>query len=136
VAHVVLTAVLALASITAAVLARSALRCWWAQRAGRPYELPVRHGGTVLRAAGSAAACAVAMTLLLAAPGADQPPPRTGVARFVAAPPPATALTQAQTAAARSAAPHHRPPRARHPATADGRHPGVAAPAVRLSQSR
>jgi hypothetical protein len=86
VAHVVLTAVLALASITAAVLARSALRCWWAQRAGRPYELPVRHGGTVLRAAGSAAACAVAMTLLLAAPGADQPPPRTGVARFVAAP--------------------------------------------------
>lgn len=53
-------ALLALAAaVTMAALARSALRHWWAQRAGRPYELPVAYAGTVLRASGAALAGAV-----------------------------------------------------------------------------
>jgi hypothetical protein len=85
VAHVVLIALLALASITAAALARSALRYRWAQRAGLPYELPVRHFGTALRTAGAATAAATALAVAAALPAApDAAPP--AVARFAAAP--------------------------------------------------
>jgi hypothetical protein len=88
VAHVVVNVLLVLAGSTTAALARSALRYWWAQRAGHPYGLPVRHGGTVLRAAGASVAFAVTMTLL-AVPEEERPPHSTAVPRFVAAPVPA-----------------------------------------------
>ncbi|MDX3357588.1 hypothetical protein PV703_30650, partial [Streptomyces sp. ME01-24h] len=55
---VVLYALLTAAGAVAVALARSALRHWWQQRAGRAYELPVRRAGTVLRGSGSALAAA------------------------------------------------------------------------------
>ncbi|MDX2703941.1 hypothetical protein PV350_13870 [Streptomyces sp. PA03-6a] len=72
---VVLYALLTAAGAVAVALARSALRHWWEQRAGRAYELPVERTGTVLRGAGSAlAAAVVAVTLAVWSPSA--PPPR------------------------------------------------------------
>ncbi|MFE2426995.1 hypothetical protein ACFXJ5_09615 [Streptomyces sp. NPDC059373] len=62
-----LTAVLG--SVATAVLARSALRHWWAERAGRPYELPVAYAGTVLRATGAAVAAGVAAGAICWGPG-------------------------------------------------------------------
>ncbi|MDX3238466.1 hypothetical protein PV392_22800 [Streptomyces sp. ME03-5709C] len=86
---VVLYALLTAAGAVAVALARSALRHWWQQRAGRAYELPVRRAGTVLRGAGSALAAAVATTLavcLPAGPGDRTPPPPGRVT--AAGPPP------------------------------------------------
>src|SRR5206468_3905752 len=51
------------AAVTATVLTRRALRHWRAERAGRPYELPENHLGTVLRAAAATTAAAVTATL-------------------------------------------------------------------------
>ncbi|MFF7211166.1 hypothetical protein ACFZAU_11615 [Streptomyces sp. NPDC008238] len=77
---VVLYALLTVAGAVAVVLARSALRHWWEQRAGRAYELPVERAGTLLRGAGSGLAAAVAITLgVCLAPGSGAPslsPPR------------------------------------------------------------
>lgn len=65
---IVLYALLTVAGAVAVALARSALRHWWEQRAGRAYELPVEHAGTVLRGAGSALAAAVAITVAVCLP--------------------------------------------------------------------
>ncbi|MDX2812005.1 hypothetical protein ABZ312_09165 [Streptomyces sp. NPDC006207] len=85
---VVLYALLTAAGAVAVALARSALRHWWEQRAGRAYELPVERTGTVLRGAGSVLAAAGAVTLAVWSPSgpADPslPPPRPVTA---AAPP-------------------------------------------------
>lgn len=52
-----------LITFTAAVsLGRSALRAWWAQRAGEAYELPSAYGGAVVRAAGAAVLALIALT--------------------------------------------------------------------------
>nr|BAW27667.1 hypothetical protein [Streptomyces sp. SoC090715LN-17] len=69
---VVLYALLTAAGAVAVLLARSALRHWWEQRAGRVYELPVKRVGTLLRGAGSALAACVVILL------ADHLPPGTG----------------------------------------------------------
>ncbi|MFJ4849194.1 MULTISPECIES: hypothetical protein [unclassified Streptomyces] len=50
-----------LAGAAALLLARSALRHWWEQRAGRVYELPVAYGGAVLRAVGAVLAVGAAV---------------------------------------------------------------------------
>ncbi|MGW3241946.1 hypothetical protein [Streptomyces sp. NPDC001070] len=87
---VVLYALLTAAGAVSVALARSALRHWWEQRAGRAYELPVERTGTVLRGAGSALAAAVAITLAVCMPSGagdrSHSPPRPVTA---AAPPPA-----------------------------------------------
>ena len=54
----------ALAAATATVLALSALRHWWAERAGRPYELPVNRTGTAVRATAAALAAVAAAAVL------------------------------------------------------------------------
>lgn len=54
----------ALAAATATALALSALRHWWAERAGRPYELPVNRTGTAVRATAAALAAAAALAVL------------------------------------------------------------------------
>ncbi|MFF3562021.1 hypothetical protein ACFYXS_18430 [Streptomyces sp. NPDC002574] len=57
---VLLYALPALAGAAALLLARSALRHWWEQRAGRVYELPVAYGGAALRAGGAVLALGAA----------------------------------------------------------------------------
>ncbi len=86
---VVLYALLTAAGAVAVALARSALRHWWEQRAGRAYELPVERTGTVLRGAGSALAAAVAITLGVCSPsGPRDPSPSPPRPVTAAAPPP------------------------------------------------
>lgn len=61
VAEVVLLYALPVTAAAAALtLARSALRHWWEQRAGRVYELPVAYGGAALRAGGAVLAVGAA----------------------------------------------------------------------------
>ncbi|SEG27725.1 hypothetical protein SAMN05216223_104156 [Actinacidiphila yanglinensis] len=59
----VLVLLLLLAAGASAVLALRALRHWYGERAGRVYELPVDHRGTLLRAGASSVAALVAATV-------------------------------------------------------------------------
>lgn len=71
-ADVLLSTVLVLAVVAAVGLARSGLRHWWAEHAGRVYELPVDRRGTVLRAAAAGGAAVLAIVVavpLLSGPG-------------------------------------------------------------------
>lgn len=62
-ADVVLSVLLLAATAAAVLLAHRALRHWWAERAGRPYELPADRLGTALRAGAAGAAALVAASL-------------------------------------------------------------------------
>ncbi|MEW2519085.1 hypothetical protein [Actinacidiphila alni] len=90
--------VLLLAALAAtALLAHRALRHWWAERAGRPYELPADRLGTALRAgaAGAAALAAVGLAVpLLTGPDGDRAPEGRAAAA-PSAPPPAPRRTPA-----------------------------------------
>ncbi|MYX36034.1 MULTISPECIES: hypothetical protein [Streptomycetaceae] len=87
---VVLYALLTVAGAAAVALARSALRHWWEQRAGRVYELPVERAGTVLRGAGSALAAAVAITLGVCLPPGPGSPSLSPHRQVTAAGPPSS----------------------------------------------
>ena len=87
---VVLYALLTVAGAAAVALARSALRHWWEQRAGRVYELPVERAGTVLRGAGSALAAAVAITLGVCLPSGPGAPSLSAHRPVTAAGPPSS----------------------------------------------
>ncbi|MEV6009186.1 hypothetical protein AB0M29_20530 [Streptomyces sp. NPDC051976] len=85
-ADVVLSVLLLAAAAAALLLAQRALRHWWAQRAGRPYELRVDHRGTVVWSGAAVVAAAVAIALavpLLSGPAAA-PAPRVVVATAAA----------------------------------------------------
>lgn len=76
-ADTVLTVLLLAAAGATLRLTAGAVRHWRGQRAGRPYELPVDHRGTALRAAGAAAAAVTASALgaaLLTSGGPAHPP--------------------------------------------------------------
>lgn len=64
-ADVVWSVLVVLAGAAAVLLGHRALRHWWAERAGRAYELPVDRGGTALRAAAAGAAALLAGVLAL-----------------------------------------------------------------------
>ncbi|HEY3478200.1 MAG TPA: hypothetical protein VGL02_04790 [Streptomyces sp.] len=96
-ADVVLSVLLLAAAAAALLLAQRALRHWWVQRAGRPYELRVDHRGTVLWSAAAVVAAAVAIALavpLLSGPD-PAPGPRVVVAAAPVTPPPAPPRTPA-----------------------------------------
>lgn len=93
-ADVVLSVLLLAATAAAVLLAHRALRHWWSERAGRPYELPADRLGTALRAgaAGVAALTAVCLAVPLLADSrgsghADQAPAGKPVAEAAVAPP-------------------------------------------------
>jgi hypothetical protein len=71
-----------LAAASSVLLGHRALRHWWAERAGRAYELPVDRTGTALRtgAAGAAALLAAALAVPLFGGGSGQDGAGTGVA--------------------------------------------------------
>ncbi|CAG6398537.1 hypothetical protein NMG29_06145 [Streptomyces cocklensis] len=71
-ADVVRSVTVVLAAASAVLLGHRALRHWWAERAGRAYELPVDRTGTALRAgaAGAAALLAAALAVPLVLGGA------------------------------------------------------------------
>jgi hypothetical protein len=100
-----------LGAVATAALARSALRHWWAERAGRPYELPVAYAGTVVRAAGAAVAAAVVAVAICWGSGLGGGPGGAHPAHIAAEPAPA-----------RAPAPPVRP--RRNPAPAPARDPG------------
>lgn len=79
-----------LAGAAAVLLGHRALRHWWAERAGRAYELPEDRTGTALRAgaAGAAALLAAALALPLFGGGSDQEPIGTSAAAPAAVPSP------------------------------------------------
>lgn len=96
-ADVVLSVLLLLAAAAALLLAQRALRHWWVQRAGRPYELRVDHRGTVLWSGAAVVAAAVAIALavpLLSGPK-EVPGPRVVVAAAPVTTPPGPTRTPA-----------------------------------------
>ncbi|MET9218805.1 hypothetical protein ABZX65_08540 [Streptomyces sp. NPDC003300] len=62
-ADVVLSVLLLAATAAAVLLAHRALRHWWSERAGRPYELPADRLGTALRAGAAGVAALTALSL-------------------------------------------------------------------------
>jgi hypothetical protein len=105
-----------LAGAAAVLLGHRALRHWWAERAGRAYELPVDRTGTAVRAgaAGAAALLAAALAVPLLVGGG---PAGTGTA--AAAPEPAPAPVVVPSPPARTPEPAPPPPEVRtlgHPA--------------------
>lgn len=114
-ADVVRSVTMVLAAASAVLLGHRALRHWWAERAGRAYELPVDRTGTALRtgAAGAAAllAAALALPLLGGSSGQD------GAGAGSAAPAPAPVVVPSPPA--RTPEPAPPPPEVRtlgHPA--------------------
>ncbi|WP_433890325.1 hypothetical protein [Streptomyces sp. CA-111067] len=95
-ADVVLSVSLLLAAAAAVILALRAVRHWWSERAGQPYELPADHRGTMLWAAAAGVAAVVAVVLavpLLVGGG----PAKPGRGTPAAAPPPVLAPAPAHT---------------------------------------
>ncbi|WP_052397359.1 hypothetical protein [Streptomyces sp. NRRL F-5123] len=64
-ADVVWSVLVVLAGAAAVLLGHRAVRHWWAERAGRVYELPVDRNGTVLRAGAAGTAALLAGVLAL-----------------------------------------------------------------------
>ncbi|MBD0740305.1 hypothetical protein [Streptomyces sp. CBMA29] len=101
-ADVVLSVLLLAATAAAVLLAHRALRHWWSERAGRPYELPADRLGTALRAgaAGVAALTALALAVPLLSDSrdtgrADLAPAGESSAEAAATVPPAPSRTPA-----------------------------------------
>ncbi|WUH92802.1 hypothetical protein OG900_23615 [Streptomyces sp. NBC_00433] len=89
-ADVVQSVTMVLAGAAAVLLGHRALRHWWAERAGRAYELPVDRTGTAVRAgaAGAAALLAAALAVPLFGGGGDEVGTGAAAPALVAVPPP------------------------------------------------
>ncbi|WP_333771260.1 hypothetical protein, partial [Streptomyces sp. IBSBF 2435] len=84
-ADVVWTVLIVLAGAAAVLLGHRALRHWWAERAGRAYELPEDRTGTAVRAGAAGAAALLAAALSVPLLGGGQAPAGTAAAAPAAA---------------------------------------------------